>query len=136
MLSNPKAGWCELEIGNFKGTPSYLTDVPVDLLTAFINYYKRGIGAAFFDEEGTEFNLLLSDYSIYIIHVTYEGNPVLYCFSDINIDDLANELITDIKNDINAWSYFSASCSRCLKWQSKDKLLTLTDELQKLTNIR
>ena len=36
MLSNPKAGWCELKIGNFKGTPSYLTDVPIDMLTAFI----------------------------------------------------------------------------------------------------
>lgn len=136
MLSIPKAGWCELTIGKFKGTPSYLTDVPADLLTAFIDYYKRGISAAFFDEEGTEFNLLLSDYSVYIIHITYEGNPILHYFPNANIDNLAKELIADIKSNIDAWAYFSASCSRCLKWQSKDKLLTLIDELQKLTNIR
>lgn len=136
MLSNPKAGWCELEIGNFKGTPSYLTDVPVDLLTAFINYYKKGIGAAFFDEEGSEFNLLLSNYSAYIIYVDCENKSTLYEFPDIDIDNLAKELITDIKSNIDSWANFYASSSSCMFWSNKLKLVTLVSDLEELVNSR
>lgn len=134
MLSNPKAGWCKLEIGDFKGTPSYLTDVPVDLLTAFIDYYKKGIGAAFFDEEGSEFNLLLSNYSVYIVYCGNEST--LYEFPDINIDDLAKELIADIRSNTNLWANFCASVASCLFWSNKRKLATLVDELEELVNNR
>lgn len=132
MLSTPTAGWCKLTIGNFTGNPSYITDVPTDLLNAFIDYYKKGISAAFFDEEGTDFNLLLSNYSIYIVYNDYYGKSLLYAFHDININDLSKELITDIKADINAWAHFSASCDQELNWEGKDRLLTLTNKLQEL----
>ena len=136
MLSIPQAGWCELEIGNFKGTPSYLTDVPADLLTAFIDYYKKGIGAAFFDEEGTEFNLLLSDYSVYIIYIDYENNCTLYDFPLIDINKLAKELITDIKSNIDSWASFYASAVSLLAWDNKFKLITLASKLEELVNNR
>lgn len=29
MITNPRCGWCNFELGDFKGSPSYLTDVPV-----------------------------------------------------------------------------------------------------------
>ena len=134
MLSILEAGWCKLRIGDFVGIPSYITDVPVDLLTAFIDYYKKGIGAAYFDEEGTEFNLLLSDYSIYIIQVNFEGKPILRYFPDVNVDDLAKELFIDINSNIDSWACFSASCDQRTKRESKDKLLTLTKKLQELIN--
>jgi hypothetical protein len=40
MISNPKYGWCDFKIednnsNEFFGTPSYITNVPVDLLQAF-----------------------------------------------------------------------------------------------------
>lgn len=38
MISNPKHGWSNFDLRVFHGTPSYLTDVPVDLLNAFIQY--------------------------------------------------------------------------------------------------
>lgn len=132
MLSAPTAGWCKLTIGDFTGNPSYITDVPTDLLVTFIDYYKKGISAAFFDEEGADFNLLLSNYTIYIVYTDYYGKSSLYTFHDIDINDLAKELITDIKADINAWAHFSASCDQGLKWENKDRLLILTNELQEL----
>ena len=134
MLSNPKTGWCEFEIGNFKGTPSYLTNVPVDLLTAFIDYYKKGIGAVFFDEEGSEFNLLLSNYSVYIVYC--ENKTTLYEFPDVDIDNLANELITDIKSNVDSWANFYASSSSCMFWNNKLKLVSLVSDLEKLVNNR
>ena len=41
MLSNLETGWSKLKIGDFTDIPSYITDVPVDLLTVFIDYYKK-----------------------------------------------------------------------------------------------
>jgi len=45
VISNPKSGWCDFYLGDFEGHPSYLTDVPVDLLTTsnysiFFIYYR------------------------------------------------------------------------------------------------
>lgn len=65
MISNPKHGWSNFDLKAFHGTPSYLTDVPVDLLNAFIQYHTTGTGIAWFDEEGTEFTLVITPYAIY-----------------------------------------------------------------------
>lgn len=58
MISNPRFGWYNFELGDFKGSTSYLTDVPVDLLDAFIDYHTKGYGVAVFDEEGSHFTLI------------------------------------------------------------------------------
>ena len=55
MIKNPKHGWCTFSLGTFVGTPSYLTDVPMDLLSVFINYFENGYSAVVFNEEGTDF---------------------------------------------------------------------------------
>ena len=39
MISDPKYGWCNFKLGDFKGTPSYLTDVPIDVLDAFSHHF-------------------------------------------------------------------------------------------------
>jgi hypothetical protein len=102
MILNPKDGWCDFKLRTFKGTPSYLTDVPIDLLDAFIDYYTKGTGIAWFDEEGTEFTLLINPYSLFIIEQRKE--TVFHDFSEIIIEKLAKELIDDIERDITGWS--------------------------------
>lgn len=72
MISNPKHGWCDFKIENdnnnvFFGTPSYMTNVPVDLLQAFLDYKTNGQGMVWFDKERTEFTLVLNPYSMFII---------------------------------------------------------------------
>ena len=47
MISNPKHGWCNFMLSDekdnlFVGTPSYVTNVPVDLLQAFLDYKTKG----------------------------------------------------------------------------------------------
>lgn len=102
MISDPKYGWCNFKLGDFKGTPSYLTDVPVDILDAFINYHTNGCGIAYFDEEGTEFMFILSPYLVFIIEE--KDKPVLHCYYDIKIKELENELINDIESNIDEWA--------------------------------
>ena len=103
MISNPKHGWCNFKLGNFQGSPSYLTDVPVDLLDAFIDYYTKGHGVAVFDEEGSYFTLLLTRYNWGIFIIEETNDSILYDFSDMNSDNLAKELISDIENDLTGW---------------------------------
>lgn len=104
MISNPKHGWCNFKLGDFQGNPSYLTDVPVDLLDAFIDYYTRGYGVAVFDEEGSFFTLVLTRYNWGIFLIEEKNDSVLYDFSDIDSDNLAKELVSDIENDLNGWT--------------------------------
>lgn len=105
MISNPKYGWCNFKLRDFEGTPSYLTDVPVDLLNAFIDLHTKGSGIAWFDEEGSEFSLVLTPYSLFIIEERNE-KPVLHDFSEMKIKNLEKELIEDIESDLNGWANF------------------------------
>lgn len=105
MLSNPKHGWCNFKLGTFEGTPSYLTDVPIDILTAFIDYHNKGCGVIWFDEEGTEFTLVITPYSLFIIEE--KEKPILHDFSEMKIVDLEKELIKDIESDLCGWANFT-----------------------------
>ena len=87
-----------------QGNPSYLTDVPVDLLDAFIDYYTRGYGVAVFDEEGSFFTLVLTRYNWGIFLIEEKNDSVLYDFSYMDSDNLAKELVSDIENDLNGWT--------------------------------
>lgn len=118
MISNPKHGWCDFKMEDdnnnvFFGTPSYVTNVPVDLLQAFLDYKTKGQGMAWFDEAGTEFTLVLNPYSMFIIEENeyYEGcKSNLYDFSELSINNLIKELIQDIENDLDRWSMFYYDC--------------------------
>lgn len=106
MISNPKHGWCTFKLGDFVGTPSYLTDVPVDLLNAFIDYNTRGYGVAVFDEEGSDFILLLTNYNQSVFIIEEKDEAILHDFSDMSIDNLEKELLEDIEHDLVGWTYF------------------------------
>ena len=106
MISEPKCGWCNFKLGDFIGHPSgYMTDVIQDLLDAFINFYKNGASAAVFDEEGSYFTLLLTYNGIYMIEEKEKAK--LFDFSELDIDELASELINDIMSDFDNWVNFS-----------------------------
>ena len=113
MISNSKHGWCDFKIEDdnnnvFFGTPSYITNVPVDLLQAFLGYKTNGQGMAWFDEEGTEFTLVLNPYSMFVI--AENEHTELIDFSEVNIDNLIKELIQDIESDLTGWSIFYCGC--------------------------
>ena len=105
MITNPKNGWCNFKLRTFEGTLSYLTDVPVDLLMAFIDYHVKGCGIAWFDEEGTEFSLVITPYSVFIIEE--KGTTILHDFSEMKIENIEKELIEDIEKDLYGWINFT-----------------------------
>ena len=96
--------WCNFKLGTFEGTLGYLTDAPIDILTAFIDYHTKGYGIAWFDEEGTGFSLVITPYSLFIIEE--DDKPILHDFSEMRIENLEKELISDLESDLYGWSEF------------------------------
>ena len=136
MISNPKHGWCSFKLRTFKGTPSYLTDVPVDLLNAFIDLYTKGCGVAWFDEEDTEFTLVITPYSLFIIEE--RGKPVLHDFSEMKIENLIKELIEDLERDLNGWSEFITNDDHDEILQHRNEIrqkITILKTLKKMNEI-
>lgn len=109
MISNPGCGWCKFQISeqgkSFEGHPSYLTDVPVDLLEAFLDFYDHGYGMACFDEEGSEFTLVLTEHCVYVIE--RRGETILHTFDQIDAIVLAKELTRDIERNLDEWASFT-----------------------------
>ena len=132
MISNPKYGWCNFDLKSFHGSPSYLTDVPVDLLNAFIQYRTTGTGIAWFNEEGTEFTLVITPYSLFIIEE--KDKPVLHDFSEIKINNLEKELIEDIEKDLIGWSEFITSDDREEVIMHRDEIRNKIAMLKELTS--
>ena len=83
MINNPKHGWCDFKLGDFTGQPSYLTNVPKDLLRGFCELFSTGTSSVFFDEEGTEFTLVMNPYSIFIIEEK-DDFPCIIDLSELN----------------------------------------------------
>lgn len=132
MISNPKHGWSNFDLRVFHGTPSYLTDVPVDLLNAFIQYHITGTGMAWFDEEGTEFTLVITPYSLFVIEE--KDKPVLHDFSEMKINNLEKELIEDIEKDLIGWSEFITSDDREEVIMHRDEIRNKIAMLKELTS--
>lgn len=101
MLSKPYAGWTKVTIGDFEGRASYMTDVPMDCLIAFINALEYNIPASvFFDEEGTEFTLVTSADGTYVISEREESK--LFVINK-RFSKLAREFINDIEDNLEDW---------------------------------
>ena len=101
MLSNPEYGWCNFELGEFKGSPSYLTDVPVDILEMCIDYKKKNASICYFDEEGSDFVLIFANGEVYVI-ATREDS-MLYRFPETTPEALIEEIILDIERNLDLW---------------------------------
>lgn len=126
MISNPKYGWCNFDLENFHGTPSYITDIPFDLLDCVIQYIKTGCGSCWFDEEGTSFTLVLTPYDVYII--SEKDNSYLYKFN-INIENLIKEIINDIEKNIDNWDSFYYSNKELYKTLIESKIKFIKKEM-------
>lgn len=131
MISKPELnGWCQFGLGDFQGTPSFVTDVPVDLLDAFLQYHRTGFGMAWFDGEGSEFALILTPYSIFIVEK--KEDFILYDFSDCKIAELEQELIRDIEKDLYGWSIFTEGSDAEEISSHRDMILQEIAKLKKI----
>lgn len=101
MFTKPQHGWTNLQLGNFSERASYLTDVPIDCLDAFIYALQNKVPAVvYFDAEGWDFHLVSSYYRTYMI---LDKDTVEIFIYDKTIEEVAIELINNIENYFEEW---------------------------------
>lgn len=105
MIKNPTKEGCDFEFVTFKRYATSYTDVPVDLLDAFISYFLHGFGIVSFNESGPGYSLILRPYDSYIL-IEHDTNPALHTCHATWLRGAAMELIKDIESDIDAWASF------------------------------
>ncbi|MGG7131261.1 hypothetical protein [Clostridium perfringens] len=139
MLGTPKHGWVDINIGDFEGRGSYLDDVAMNFLNAFISSYTYGIPACVeVDEEGTEFTVISNNAETTIL--INRDNTSIEQIS-INRDTLSKELLYDIESNLDGWanwfSYLDLTQEELIKRKNdlKDKICILKELINKKDEI-
>ena len=134
MISSPHCGWCDFKIGDFKGQASYLMATPLDLVDCFLEYFDKGSGSAYIDEEGTDFTFVVSDAEVFIIALDKEGGYHLYVMENFFPADLAKELIFDIEPHYELWCNQFFGFGEDIEYDEKIHK-ELSEGIKKLKNI-
>ena len=108
MFSKPEVGWTTVTIGEYEGSGSYLTDIPLDFLNAaIVALYQKSIPFVLhIDEEGVD-SYIVSYYHTTIINRTTDTIETYSSFLDFR--DLIREGLTDIEANFDDWLRFDAS---------------------------
>ena len=106
MLSTPKNGWCLVSIGSWSDRGSYLDDIPVNLLRAVENVMlTEDPELVYFDAEGWEY-IIEVDVDQTRITTETEDHEVEVRTFNVGAQDLARELINDVRRDLEGWVYW------------------------------
>ena len=101
MLTRPEHGWAKVELGGRRLDVSHIQPVPEMLLMTFIRALStNGRAQATFDAEGWHWQLELGD----PVRVTIPGNPPESWAVPVTAQELARELIADVRRDMKEWS--------------------------------
>lgn len=104
MIKNEGCGWCKLQIGDFAEKARCPGNAAKVLLELFLDYHHKGYGMAWLDGGGTEYSIILTPYSMYVVEE--KENAVLYDCSCLTVEKLEKELINDIESEMDAWAEF------------------------------
>lgn len=148
MFQKPANGWVSVIINNKPlGTASYLDDVPMMTLDAFMSYFYNRINhtsdnnfAITFDAEGYNFGILLLCDTLYYFHTdTADGLPAMEILEDglpcEFMPKLAQYVIHDLTRDNLAWSKWNPEIetnqdANAYKTEMTQKIAQLNDLLK------
>lgn len=131
MLATPQYGWSEITIGDWHDRCSYLDDVSYELLEAVDATNRTGRPHCVkFDAEGWEYIIVFGMYETHIIHCNFEGEYHYYTI-EIHIKDLARELLSDIRKDLDLWAEWPYSASEDEISERKRDLSVWCDAIEK-----
>lgn len=129
MIKNDGYGWATVSIGGFQDTASYITDVPIDCLNAFINAFRYQLPACVqFDAEGYTYILIATwDEALVCMQKESACDYTVRCSTNLYL--LANELIRDIEDNEYSWSMF-CDCDSDNIENDAAKIVDKLDELR------
>ena len=130
MLSKPEYGWSRITIGDWSDRCSYIDDVPFELLEALETSCRVNQPVTVkFDAEGWWYLIVFDDFWTYIIEEVDETK--LYRIK-IDREELAKELIADIRKYIDYWTEWDGYCENADYVEERKKdLLALCDIVER-----
>ena len=132
MLSRPIVGWSKITIGNWSDRCSYIDDVPFMLLEAMEESCRinKPVSVSI-DAEGWDYIIVFDQFTTHIISEITDDYT--YYSVDIDRDELAKELVSDIRRDIDGWCEWFCYHELTEDYISERKkdLLTLCDIVEK-----
>ena len=137
MLNKPHLGSVDITIDNFSDRASYLTDVPFDLLNAFIRFYRDGNPqTVYFDAEGWDYYIIIAWDMVFIITSKGNGGYMLHEIV-VKTDDMVRELIKDLEDNLDDWKNWDGSGKDgdSQHYDTADKRESLLAELKSLIRI-
>lgn len=143
MLIRPQNGWSRITIKDWSERCSYLDDVPMKLLDAFaLTIFYKTPNFVRFDAEGWEYLIVFSVNSVEIFTENptdeYYNTPIYrYQFIPINLKELALELLSDVRQNLEAWVLWNTNTTEAefCKWlreNRKTNLIRLCNRLEKI----
>ena len=104
ILTNIKYGWCDFNLGDFNGRPSYIRFLPLDILNAYKEYTQSQHCIIEFDEETTQFCLVIYNWDDKVVILDNRMEKHTATFLDFDGEEVLNELVNEIISDIDTWA--------------------------------
>ena len=106
ILTNAKYGWCDFKLENYTGRASYIRNLPLDILKGFEGYKKYGHCIIPFDEETSQFYLIVYDNTVIIIdnRDSENGDKFKGQYINIDADKVMSELFHEVVVNIDKWA--------------------------------
>ena len=114
ILSNLDHGWCDFDLEEFHGKPSYIQYVPMIILNAWEEYQNNGHCIIEFDEEGSEFCVVIwsgfLDKAVILSH--RYGRTKCYPLK-ISGKELLRQLVADVISNVDIWAEWCTLGENC-----------------------
>ena len=105
LFSNLDHGWCDLNIEDFHGRPSYIKYVPMNIIDAWDEYQNTGHCIIEFDEEGSEFCIVVwNGYLDNAVILSHKNGRTKSYFVKTSGKELLKQLVADIVSNVDEWA--------------------------------
>lgn len=104
MFGKPTHGWVNIDIGEYHGHGSYLTDIHYDFLDAAVHAFRHNVPfVMYIDEEGCD-TFITSYYSeTFVNRVT---DKVETYHSNVGFQELIDTGVSDIEQYLEDWAMY------------------------------
>lgn len=129
ILSNVLNGWCDFEIGkDICFSVSYITDVPLDVLDAILDYSKKMTCLVTFDGEGFIVSLLITETTTFIL--VDDNEYKCFVIDCISPKVIIKNLFYCIKDNVSSWAKFLVDYDGSNEKELENKILKKIKEIE------
>ncbi len=102
ILTNIAHGWCDFNLGDYEGRPSYIRFLPLDIIDAWKEYQDSQHCIIEFDCEMWQFCLVI--WENYLIVIDNKWGKNTCTFLNFNAEEVLNELVNEIVDNLDLWA--------------------------------